>query len=217
MDQRTDEWFAARCGKITASQFHRAMAKPKTKEEEFGKTAIAYMHELIAERDSHIPADKATTWAMKWGIQWEDEAKVNAFEAIKEHFDRHDLYHATGDFAFILHPEYPDFGCSPDFLVGNDALGEIKCPHNPGNHVRSAINTEQYFKDEYLYQIQGSLWITGRQKYFCATYDPRSISRPLALTEIQRDDEVIKDMEEKLLKFRDELQHQFNQFIGHAF
>ena len=111
--QRDDDWYAARCGKATASRFRDAMATLKN-----GDPAQAqrdYLTELVVERLTQMPAQRYATAAMQWGTEHEDAARA-AYErrtgvAVEE----------TG---FVKHDAL-DAGCSPDGLVDWDGLIEI--------------------------------------------------------------------------------------------
>ena len=221
IEQRNDQWFAARCGLITASNFFKCMTNPKTKKAkddgELSETAKTFMDEVVAEMDSGIPIEKGQTTAMKWGNDWEDSARDEAIEVLSEKFGRNDFHPAFGENAFIVHPKYPGFGCSPDFLVGEDALGELKCPYNGGRHVTSCLSTAAWFLKEHGWQIMGGLWVTGRQKYYCATYNPRSKARPLEMVTIERNEKAIQELETRLLAFRSIVLNRLAQFRRQPF
>ena len=72
LEQRSDEWFAVRCGKVTASRVSDVIAKTKSG---WGASRANYMAQLIAERLTGEVADSYSNSAMQWGIDHEDEAR----------------------------------------------------------------------------------------------------------------------------------------------
>ena len=117
MLQRSDEWFTARAGKVTASRVADLMAKTKSG---YSASRQNYMAQLICERLTGKPADSFTSAAMQRGTEKEPEARaiymLESGEIVEE-------------CGLVLHPDIPDFGASPDGLIGVDGLLEIKCPN----------------------------------------------------------------------------------------
>jgi putative phage-type endonuclease len=184
--QRTEDWYAARVGKATASRFRDAIAALKS-----GAPAQAqrdYCTELVVERLTGQRVQKFVTAAMQWGDH-EPEART-AYEqrtgtSVEETgFVAHDVLLA---------------GCSPDGLVDWDGLIEIKCPWNTANHIETLLRG---MPDEHIPQVQGQMWITGRQWCDFVSYDPR-MPEPLQLhvQRIQRDPGFIADLEAKVTSF----------------
>ena len=122
MNQQTPEWFAQRAGKVTASRVADVMAKVKSGE---AAGRANYRAQLVAERLTGTAAESYSNAAMQWGTDTEPYARM-AYEA------------ATGNLVletgFVLHPEIGFSGASPDGLIGNDGLVEIKCP-NTATHI----------------------------------------------------------------------------------
>ena len=128
--QRTAEWFEARTGCLTASSVADIM--PTVKELKSGEIKKTYreareklMNIIIAERVSGIARDNYTSAAMQWGIDHEDDART-AYEV-----HTGNLVELTG---FIPHPEVKYLGASPDGLIDDDGILEIKCP-SPATHI----------------------------------------------------------------------------------
>ena len=185
--QRDDDWYAARCGKATASRFKDAMATLKN-----GDPAQAqrdYLTELVVERLTQAPAQRFATAAMQWGTEQEAPARA-AYEA------RTGV--AVEETGFIAHDTLLA-GCSPDGLVDWDGLIEIKCPFNSGVHIETLLGG---MPKEHVAQIQGQMWITGRQWCDFVSYDPR-MPEPLQLhiQRIPRDPAFIADLERRVTSF----------------
>lgn len=147
--QYTPEWWDARRGIPTCSQFHRIIT-PVT--EKLSSGADDYIHELIGQRICHTPeffTDRPTTRDMEHGSAIEPEARraYEFFRAVE-----------VKEVGFVLH-DSKRYGGSPDGLVGDDGGLELKCPQMK-THVKYLI--EQKLPDEYKAQVHGLLIVTGR-------------------------------------------------------
>lgn len=173
MEQRTPEWFAARRGKITCSEMGRALAMSK-----------AYANQLQDDLSGCSLMDDENAYTGKqteWGRQSESLA-VAAYEL------------RTGQdvepVGFVVHPEHSHIGGSPDGLVSDSGTIEVKCPYNPMVHQRNRLAGVQ---DGYMPQIQGLLWVTGREWCDFLSFDPREFSPlDLAVWRVNRDDAYIR-------------------------
>lgn len=178
--QRSDDWYAARCGKATASRFRDAMATLKT-----GKPAQArqdYLTELVVERLTGQPVQRFATAAMNWGTEQEAAARA-AYEA------RTGV--AVEETGFVAHDTLMA-GCSPDGLVDWDGLIEIKCPWNTGVHIETLLSG---MPADHMPQIQGQMWITGREWCDFVSYDPRMPAElQLYVQRIHADPKAVADL-----------------------
>ena len=197
--QGTPEWHAVRCGKVSASRFSDVMAKGRGNAE--SKTRSDYLEQLIDEIVDGEPALSYTNADMQWGIEHEAEA-------------RQAYANETGN--EIVQVGFVELnervGCSPDGLVGDDGLVEIKCPKSKTH--RKYI-TENRCPPEYYKQIQGQMWVTGRLWCDFFSYNPRP--RPpyehlrTFLIRVTRDDVVIAEITDAVDKFIEELQVMINR------
>lgn len=158
--QRTPEWLHQRAGCLTASRAAAVLCRSKRT----GEPLQAYydlQDQIIAERITGDSIGIGTTAAMQWGIDHEDDART-AYEA------------HTGEVVdlagFILHPSIPWLGASPDGLVGDDGLVEIKCP-NTTTHLRRIA--ARIVPHEYRPQMLVQMLCTGRKWCDFVDYDPR--------------------------------------------
>jgi len=199
-EQRTDDWFKARLGKVTASRVADVMAKTKT-----GPAASRqnYAAQLILERLTGEKADSFTNAAMQWGIDTEAEAKAAyAF--------RNDV--AVQDVGFVDHPTVAMSGASPDGLVGEDGLVEIKCPIS-ATHLDVLLSEK--VPGKYVTQMQWQMACTGRAWCDFASYDPRMPPEmQLFIKRVVRDDEIIAAMEAEVSAFLDEVEASINELRG---
>lgn len=145
-EQGSAEWLASRCGVFSASNFDKLI----TTKGEPSKQAQKYIFQVAAEKVSGIKEDSFQSSAMLKGIETEEEA-----------VDFYELTHGVEPVkvGFCLH-ENGFYGCSPDRLVGDDGLLEIKCPL-PHTHVEYLLENNLY--QDYFQQVQGQLFVTGRK------------------------------------------------------
>ena len=158
MEQRTDEWFNARLGKVTASRVTDVVARTKTG---YAASRDNYMAQLIVERMTQQAEKSFSSAAMQWGTDTEPLARA-AYES-----------HAgvlVDEDGFVDHPEIPNAGASPDGLVGKDGLVEIKCP-NTATHIDTLLS--KTVPKKYLDQMMWQMICTGREWCDFVSYDPR--------------------------------------------
>ena len=196
MEQRTDEWFAARLGKVTASKIADVVAKTKTG---YSTSRENYMAQLICERLTGMKADSYSNAAMEWGTQNEPFARAQ-YELVTNQLVR--------EVGFVDHPYIPMAGASPDGLIGDDGLVEIKCP-NTATHFDTLLSDA--IPSKYLYQMQWQMACTGRQWNDFVSFDPRA---PEGLKyyckRLERSDTVIAMLQNEVSKFLDDLQRNIN-------
>lgn len=153
MQQRSPEWFAARLGKWTASSFAALMAAPGT------DAFLGLVKDKAWERMTGQPVEFYTTAAMQHGIDCEDEARTwYEFETLRE----------VSQVGFLVHPDIPTLGCSPDGLV-DDGLLEIKCPQ-PRAHLDTLATRK--LPSKYRWQVQGQMFIAARSWLDFVSYHP---------------------------------------------
>ena len=199
LKQRTPEWIERRLGMVTASRFKSILTQPRTKAArlagERSATSTTYQNDLLTEMLIGHPSDRFENDAMRWGTEWEPFAFAKAAESIRSTL-KLEVRMPEGEFAFMEHPEYIGIGCSPDGVIGDDALLEIKCPYNPRVHLETVLAGEM--PKEHMAQVQGSLWITGRKSYVFASYHDwfknSLLGAPLFMRSVERDDTYIDNV-----------------------
>ena len=157
-EQGSPEWFEARLGKVSASRMADMTAMTKSGH---GASRANYMAELVAERLTLKTAERFTSTAMQWGTEREPEAR-----AMYE-FMRNTRVVLVG---VALHNTIPNACASPDGLVGENGLVEIKCP-NTATHIATLLGAE--IEGKYLKQMQWQMACTGRGWCDFVSYDPR--------------------------------------------
>lgn len=194
MEQKTEEWFAARLGKVTASRIKDVLA---------GKTTAArrnYMAQLVIERMTQHKPDAFTNAAMQWGTDQEPFARA-AYEARNGV-----LVDETG---LVDHPVIPNSGASPDGLIGDDGLLEIKCP-NSATHMETLLSRKP--DSDYIAQMQWQMACTGRAWCDFVSFDPRMPENlQLCIIRVNRDAKQIETLEKEVIKFLAEVENQITQ------
>lgn len=194
MEQRSKEWFAARCGKLTASRFADVMNVLKDGSPGANRRALVTM--LAVERLTGSPVDGFENEAMRRGRELEAEACA-AFEAATG-----ELVNAVG---FVPHPDLDYVGVSPDGEIGDDELIEIKCPASMAKHLAALQRNEH--ATEYHWQLQGQLWATGRKRVRAVSYDPRFPEHlRLAICIVERDEKAIEKLAAECAKANAEIE-----------
>ena len=200
IEQGSKDWFKARLGKVTASGVADVLAKTKS-----GVSASRgnYLIKLAIQRTTGAIEEGFTNDAMQWGKDNEAQARV-AYEVCSSNF--------VDQVAFVDHPTIKWFGASPDGLIDNDGLVEIKCP-NSSTHW-------EYFKynrppQKYVIQMQAQMACTGRAWCDFVSFDPRMPERSrLLIVRVSRDNEFIANMENEVQQFLNEVEIEVNLMKG---
>lgn len=191
IEQRTEAWHAQRLGKVTASRVADLMARTKTG---YGASRANYAAELLCERLTGERAESFTSAAMAWGTDTEPQAR--AAYAFLTDAD-------VVEVGFIDHPSIPMFGASPDGLVGETGLVEIKCP-NTATHIDTLLS--ETVPGKYITQMQVQMACTGRAWCDFVSFDPRlPADLQLWVKRVPRDDEAIRAIEAEVQAFLSEL------------
>ncbi len=191
--QGSDQWLTARAGVITGSMFKTARERLKSGQNKGQPSAAArdYAFRLAVERISGEPLDEGfETWAMKRGRELEPEAR-----------SAHEVHAGV-----IVEPcgfvttDDGLFGASADGLILDDGGAEYKCLVSP-ERLRETLITNDI--SDYMDQVQGGMWITGRRWWDFCIYCPAlaPIGRALSRWRVPRDDAWIEVMELDLIEF----------------
>lgn len=186
VEQRSEEWFKIRRGKITSSEFHKIIGKA-----ELSDTAKTYLLERVAElfgAESVTPGNPATEWGTKWepvAVKYYSEVKKTPVEAA----------------SFITYSDH--YGGSPDGIVSPDGIIEVKCPHNSTNHFKHGlIKTDEDFKKkkpDYYYQCLSNMLCANAQWCDFISFDPRVQDEYMMFVyRLHRNEDEIKKMLERL-------------------
>jgi len=195
-EQGSIEWLSLRLGKITASRVKDVLTKGSGTSP--SKTAESYMMELIAEILTGNSKPFFENNAMRWGTETEPQARA--------------MYSVNNDFvdvkevAFVEHNE--QVGISPDGLVGDKGLLEIKCP-NTTTQLKRALSDD--YSADYKAQIQMQLWVTEREWCDFLSFDPRlECDAGYLQQRVYRDEEYIEEMKVKVYAFVEKMNELIN-------
>jgi putative phage-type endonuclease len=190
VEQRSPEWFAARLGVPSASNFGKVITPGGKKSTQ----VEGYLNRLVADILTGRSEQMEPNEAMQRGTELEPEARAY-YELIAGRVE---------EIGFCIHDD--GFGCSPDGVVGDDGLLEIKCPM-PHTHV-------EYLRDGtipsiYIPQVQGQLLVMGRQWCDFLSYHPDM--KPL-LVRVERDEKYIATLHEALCELVENIRQNVEAF-----
>ena len=200
MEQRTEEWFKARLGKVTASRVADVIAKTKSG---YSASRDNYMAQLICERLTGQQAESFTNAAMQWGTETEPLAR-SAYEAYADIM--------VEELGFVPHPKIEQSGASPDGLVGLFGMLEIKCP-NTATHIDTLLT--QSVPTKYITQMQWQMRCCERQWCDYVSFDPRlSQDLQLFVKRVEFDASYVAMLEEEVNLFLKELDNKITKLTN---
>lgn len=173
-EQNSEEWYKARLGIPTSSNFSTILAKGRGGGE--SKTRKTYMLKLIGERLTGDLTENYTNAHMERGHQMEDEAR-NAY-----------VFHSNNEcnrVGFIINGNK---GASPDSLIGDSGILEIKTKLP---HLQLEVILDDKMPPQHLAQVQGQMWVAEREWCDFVSYWPKL---PLFVKRIYRDDKYINEI-----------------------
>lgn len=197
VEQGSLEWLNMRLGKVTASKVKDVLTNGKGGA--ISKTAETYMMDLLSELLTGQAKPFFENDAMRWGTETEPQARA--------------MYELMNDceveqVAFVKHSEF--VGVSPDGLVGDDGLIEIKCPTTTTQLKRALSDS---YSSDYKAQIQMQLWVTGRKWCDFVSFDPRlTCSAGYLVERVYVDQEFTANMVERINIFVQKLIELKTQF-----
>lgn len=176
-EQGSLEWFKLRLGRPTASEFHRFMTT-KFALRDRGRRDT-YLNEKLAEHllGTALP-NTGGSWATEQGQMMEDEGRK--WFGMEYDCDPYCV-------GFVENQE-ARCGCSPDALVGDDAGLELKVPY-PQTHIGHVRGGK--LPSDYLQQVHGSLYVTGRQRWHFLSYR-RERALPKFVLTVERDETIMR-------------------------
>jgi len=192
MKQQTPEWMAHRLGKATGSRISDIVARTKTG---YAASRDDYMFQLVVERLTGVNTPSFSSSAMEWGVEQEQYAR-SAYEA--------QMGVLVTEVGSIDHPRIPMSSASPDGLVGDKGMVEIKCPMTK-NHLNMFLGQPiaKGYKDQMMWQMA----VTGRKWVDYVSFDPRCpAGLQLFIQTVERDDEYIATLESEVVKFLNEVE-----------
>jgi putative phage-type endonuclease len=197
IEQRTEEWFAARLGKVTASRVADVIAKTKSG---YSTSRDNYMAQLVCERLTGQKGESFTNAAMTHGTETEPLAR-SAYEALNGLL--------VEEVGFVQHPKIEQAGASPDGLVGLFGMLEIKCP-NTATHIDTLLT--QTVPGKHIIQMQWQMRCCERQWCDYVSFDPRlPQDLQLFVKRVEFDAAYVATLEEEVNLFLKELDTKVNK------
>jgi predicted phage-related endonuclease len=198
-EQGSLEWKLERLGKVTGSRVDEVRyTKGMT------QTADSYMYELMAETLTGIPGDEIRSHILEWGKKHEPSARSQYNFIAGGHVQQ---------VGFVKHPTIYKFGSSPDALVGDDGVLEIKCPYTTKVHLRTFYT--KTVPKEYYWQVVAHLSVTGRDWCDFVSFDPRCPPEcDTAIIRVERDEVEIEDLEDSVRRFVEQMEIRLKKIRG---
>ena len=197
IEQRSEAWHNARCGRVTASRVADIIAKTKTG---YSASRENYLAQLVCERMTGKPAESYSNAAMLHGTETEPFARA-AYEAAKDVL--------VEEVGFVVHPTIEDAGASPDGLVGLFGLVEIKCP-NTATHIQTLL--DQKVPEKYNIQMQWQMACTTRQWCDFVSFDPRmDEGLQLFIKRVEYDPIYVAQLEKEVINFLFDVEYKIMQ------
>jgi len=191
--QRSEEWHEIRLGRVGGSESNVLSVKGKS-ESGLGAAAFTLLYEKAFEIIQKEPVkENIVTFAMQRGMDLEPEA-IHEYELNK--------MVKVDQVGYILNSDYKYAGYSPDGLVGENGLIEIKCPGN-SEFMRQIITKE--IPKPYLCQMQWGMFLSGRNWCDYVVYNPDYTKSPLYIDRVDRNDKIIETLKANYLAFENEL------------
>lgn len=197
--QGSQEWLAARVGKVSASRIADLTAKTKSG---YSTSRANYAAELVAERLTGVKSEKFTSAAMAHGTEQEPVARA-MYEFMTNA--------VVAEVGLVLHPSI-DLACaSPDGLVGDEGLVEIKCPLT-STHIETLLGGS--IDGKYMKQMQWQMACTGRQWCDFVSFDPRmSADMQIKIQRVPRDGAMIVGLEQEVRAFLAEVEATISDLV----
>ena len=211
VEQRSLDWHRLRIGSFTGSKIGDLMKSGRKKEQIFGDTAMSYIFKVAAERmlnpvfvnddelfGQYIEQQQVYSKAIIWGQEQEDNAKDLLMRKNPEW--------ELADVSSCKHDTIPHFAASPDAIIYDRKklmIGEIKCPsvHTFVRYLVEINDAESLKKvqPDYFYQMQAEMACTNAESGIFVAYCPWLV-KPIHIVPIERDEEAIKAIEERVVK-----------------
>lgn len=225
IEQRSLDWFRSRIGSICGSKISDIMKTGRKKDDIWSDTAKSYLYQVAGERmfnpvflndddvfNDYLAQTSFTSKAMQWGIDQESEA-ISLYKQLEHPDDE------LVDVSSCKHDTIPHFAASPDGLIyfdrpnGKFKVLEVKCPNvSTFMRYRAEIHDGESLKSvkpEYYWQVMAEMDCTGASCATFITYCPW-LSKPIHWADIERNEDDIKLMEERVVLANEFIQNIIN-------
>lgn len=190
-EQNSPEWMAARCGSLGASSIADMVAKTRTG---WGASRFNLAARIVCERLTGSPQEPYSNAAMQWGHDTEPKAR-KMYEFMRDV--------EVKQVGLVLHQAIDKSHASPDGLVGNDGILEIKCP-TTATHIETLLSDD--VEGKYVKQMQWQMACTEKGWCDFVSFDPRlPAEMQLFVKRVHRDDAMIFELEKEARIFLSEI------------
>ncbi|KAB8312970.1 exonuclease [Erwinia endophytica] len=190
VEQGSEDWLRLRLGVITASEVSNVIAKPRSGTK-WTDMKMSYFHTLLAEVCTGV-SPEVNAKPLEWGKQHEDAAR-----ALFEFTSGVQVTEAP----ILFRDETLRTACSPDGLCSDGRGLELKCPFTSRDFMKFRLGGFDAIKSAYMAQVQYSMWITGKDAWYFANYDPRMKREGIHHIVVERDEKYMSDFEEMVPEF----------------
>ena len=192
--QRSEQWHKIRLGRVGGSADSNALSVKGKSASGLGASAYTLLYKKAFEIIEKKPVkENIVTFEMQRGIDLEPEAT--------HEYELHKMV-KVDQVGYILNSDYKYAGYSPDGLVGEDGLIEVKCPGN-SEYMRQIITND--IPKQYISQMQWGMFLSGRKWCDYVVYNPDYTKSPLYVDRVYRSDTLIETLKENYLAFESEL------------
>lgn len=205
IEQGGEDWHRLRLGVITASEVSNVISKPRSGTK-WTDMKMSYLHTLLAEVCTGV-APEVNAKALSWGKQHEDAAR-----ALFEFTSGVDVTEAP----ILYRDESLRTSCSPDGLCSDGRGLELKCPFTSRDFMKFRLGGFDAIKSAYMAQVQFSMWVTGKDAWYFANYDPRMKREGIHHIIVERDEKYISVFEEMVPEFIEKMDLSLSE-IGFKF
>lgn len=203
IEQGTTEWHRMRAGVITASKVHDIIKKGRAKGS-YSAARQVYMNDLIAQVCTGLLPDELTAKQVMWGKDNEPKAL-----ALYDPFEEKNIHQIAFIYGMGMR-----CGVSPDALVNDNGGLEIKCPWTTSQYIDQLLGVDP--KPEYLTQMQYSMWLTKREYWDFANYDPRMKKNNIKIVTHEPDLKLFEIFDNEIPKFIEDMDKKLES-IGFKF
>jgi len=190
VDQGSEQWFQLRLGVATASNFDKIITAGGKQSTTLEKYALQLATELMLTEPD--PSYKNNLMA-----------RGNEVEPLARQVYQEETFSIVEEIT-MFKSDCGNFGYSPDGLVGEDGLIEIKCPLGT-THFQYIIDNKA--PTDYWQQLQGGLWVSGRKWIDFLSFHPHFKTKQIFIKRVERDENYIAKLEElanKTISLRNE-------------